>query len=540
MSEQQTEGQAYIDSSFLEPKSVVRRAMLILMPPQHEQYLRPYMSGNSAEGLDLVLEATNGGANLSSAVFSNIASKVLTPTWEPRAELKIPNTMRNLRYAFYIEIETMSVYGREVEIIKGFTNYDGVSQGGHLDPNMWFYINHRQLVSLEKFNSPRIEPATMRHDNMVLSNIGGIDNGVVMRPEDIIYHQQYNPMQTVGYGKVIEVRTKLDGVAKYAQHTHHMPAEYLSNILNAYVTAVDPNKASTQDELKRQSVDYYSDAYATLKTSNLDRSNFYLTMSNGSALQSHCFNLDQFSKAFNVDDSIWEIIQPSKKLQYSLIDHTSTWKSASVETNVAFSLTHMVPALMAKVLIDSLHFSINNLNFTGEPDIGIWSFMRHATNKAVNEIQLADYIKGRINIDLVRGLLMQKAYTYNITVKCDTMTNINIEMSLDGNPKEIYNSPLFCSSKYSPMIGTDEHDLQLLSSSIDTLAENIINQRYGYHTPMPNERFDAPEWSGFEAGHLDSLYPRNDELVCEQPFSFIQQHPKPRALMDELSSYRPL
>lgn len=476
-------------NSFNGPNVRLEVAQLILLPPQHPQYHRPYVTELDGSHIARAAEVTNGGRLLSASTFSSIAANLISPSTTPVAEVFIPNTMHTPRYAFYLQFDITSIYGHEKEVIQGYTNYDGVSFNGHLDPEMEFYINSRKLITCNDVVSQNGTSmnTSVKYDNCVVTATPVSDEAVMLRPEDMLWYNQLQPIRDVN-SLVIDTRTAVTDQAKYGLTKHNLPSQYLSDVCTAYSRCAIPPEDNYEGNL-----DYHEGVYEHLKGNSLELSYFYMYLSNGDAKRSNCVKLKEIEAVWPSPPGLWQVIK-STQSNYSLLDN-QVWTGAGVETNTAFAIAQMLPAIMSKHALQRLVFSITNKTMDGQPAIAI---MHYTTSKVGNvrnvamplhstqpiDIQIVNFITGELLLNVVRGYLDQKCSIYEIYADIDLLSNAHIELSINGGIVTPYSCPMFCDSRFTPLLGLEPSNLENMALSIEMLAHELVSAGSSQHIPM--------------------------------------------------------
>ena len=459
-----------------QPNTQLTRAMLIFTPGQYEQFYRPFEGHLDGTNLNNILIATNEGKLLTPAAMASVASSIISPASTPIAQMAIPNGMREDRFAFFLEITTESIYAVEREIIKGFTDGCGVNpHTGSIDPNMRFHINSRTVIRESPVtNAYGTMPARdVRNDYSILAEIPGMLGATALRPEDAVAFQQ---VQQFRYGEsdIRDTRTSLMGVAKQSNTQHCIPSHYLSDICNGYRKASNAQMVTEGNQYTEyedgSSLGLHDNTLPFIRAESIQTSNFYNQMGNpNNPASSHTFTFGELNYVWPRKPDFWIKVmpQPGRRVA-SPLEYTEHWAGATVETSIAFSLTHILPALMTKLMLVELELTLTNMTMGNGVYIQPLNWVEMFEG-VVTEDTL-QFLCTQVEMDIVRGLLQPKAALFDVYMKVNLLSNSQFQISINGGDKIPYNAPMFCDSYYSPLIGMDDRNLKEISDNIENLA----------------------------------------------------------------------
>jgi len=459
------------------PRIELTKAILLPLPPTHDVFYRPFESNLNGETLNQIMESTGGGRNLSSASMVDVASTILAPASTPRDRVIITNGLENWRYAFYLEITTTTPLGNEREIISGYTDYEGVSANGHIDPNMRFYVNSRITVRGTKTVGHRGQIINNRieQSNAVLTEIPQYQEAVALRPEDAVRYKQTELVRSNDIPVYI-TDSMLMGIAKTANTDHNVPAQYLSDISKAYVRSLNPfsNDQGYSDDV----YDGYETVVEHVRAKSMNTSFLFNSLSSNNPTTSYTFTFEELNRCWPRDAGFWTVLRPDKTRVLSIMDNNEHWGGATAETNIAFSLTHIMPAIMSRYMLAKMVVSITNETIGGQLQIQVMSY-HEMFDETMDEVSMHGLI-GRLELDVVRGLLAQKAYSFSVLLSMDLTTNSHFVISINGNHQIPYSAPMFCHNRYNPMIGLTADSIVNISHDIESLANSFVS---GIATP---------------------------------------------------------
>ena len=471
------------------PNTQLTKAILIFCPPNHEQYYRPYESTIDGNAVKNMLDATNNGATLTPYTMASSAALILSPSVTPHDILQIPGGMQQGRYAFYLEVTTEDTAGIEREILSGFTNYDGINPSTKtIDPNMVFHLNSRTILRdhasvgyAGSVNRPIVFQA-----QSVLAPIEAHRDAIAMRPEDVAAYGQ-NALLHIGDARVIDPRNSLSGIAKVADNRGAIPAHYLSNICTGYVLA----HAEAVDNYNISEENIHTKAITNTRCQSISLSNFFNAFGRNNPEVSHQFTFKQLNDVWPRRNDFWNTIMPKPGTRLSSpLEHSEHWRGATVTTSIAFSLTHILPALMARVMMVGVEIHMSNETLDGSYHTVI---MNHTPMfDGVVTPEHIKFLQNQLELDVIRGMLLNKVNTFNIKMHIDILTNSSFLISVNGEPAIPYTAPMFCDSYYSPMIGLEKSNLGEIANTVEILVGELTHQSNNpwapSHVPLPTSR----------------------------------------------------
>lgn len=482
------------------------KAFLIYVPPQHDQYHRPYESNLNGRNVNAMLDATSQGNRLGSNIMLPVASSIIAPATTPRGKVALPNDFGNAKLAFFLEITTQGLAGIQREIVSGFTDYMGVSlQTGAIDPNMVFHMNSG-VTSREIPSKGYGTPTTNFHvkSASILTNETTDTPLVAMRPEDVISTGQYRLMLD-NESEVIQGDSRLGSKALMSKRDNTLPHNYLSTLCNGYISSAKQGSDSL-DEM-------YNNAYANVRAPSIYTMDIIEGLGIIDANGSSRFTFGELNAKWPRSNDFWIKSLPSPGVQmHSPLENSEHWSGANLETHIAFSLTHVIPSIMTKLMVSSTVIDMNNMNSSGQADIvaskqiqmfnGVTAPMDPTQAPMGNNSRgMLDPLENEVLLAVVVGLLEPLKALFNIRIEANLFTNIKIDISLNGQPTVPYVAPMFCDSYYSPLVGLGTNELVNMNQSVETLVEYLhptqVDQPMG-GVGIPNSLPSTPIVPGFK------------------------------------------
>lgn len=482
------------------------RAYLIYVPPHHEQYYRPFESQMNGDVMRKVGIYTEGGNHLSAAAVADIASSVISPSAMPSGKVQIPYGMNEARMAFFIEITKASVYGgTSREIFSGFTSHVGVDQHGNIDPTMIFYIDSRMEIR-DGINTnhmgSQVMPGNVWADTQLLTKTQ--TPLAALRPEDVVGTAQVQSVMG-SQMEVYDQRANLTLQSQASDRLNTIPAHYLSKIMGGYMAAHGQTNVNDGDER------FYENAIIPVKTESYQLSNFLSDMGMLDLNRMHTFTFQELNSTYPKPASFWIKTLPKPGATIvSPTQYSEHWGGSNIETSIAYSLTHILPALMARLMLVHVVMEITNVNTpTGMPAIG-FAKQVGMFDGAVT-VQKMEYFKSQVMIDIVRGLLQSRVAHFTIRIDVDLTSSGKFDISVNGGMSIPYVAPMWCESYSSPVLG-QARNLNILAASMEELTTNLAAIKFNTSNDFNASDHDAFAKSqsamfGSMAGHTVAKAP---------------------------------
>ncbi len=457
----------------MKPVISLTKAVLIAVLPQHQQFYRPYHGNVDKEIMEKVYNSTNEGKTITRQRLSGVASSIIEPSFTPVAEVYIPNGFSEMRFAFIIELTIESVYGIEIEIIKGFTDTANISYSGFIDPNLKFFVNSKTLLSANKNINNDYNVKGLKGDYNVLNRVNNYDSAVSLVPESAVIYNQTGDMRNTG-NIINDTRILLKTRSKLNNIKHNIPSHYLADVCNGYIKGYDP----FTEPHEFGSLSPYDNILSFVTNETVSMSYFYSELNLGNEVDHTGYLKDyvtysDINRVWPKHPSFWYVIKPAMNKQLrSPMENTQHWGGAIMETSIAFSLTHILPGIMSDYLLEKLRVTITNMTIGNQISIQPISYISIA-KETMNEL-LMQNLCGRLELDVVNGLLLQKANSFFITMDIDLFNTSYFEIALDDGIKIPYSAPMFCDSYYSPMIGLDSEPLAQIADSVEIIAKELF------------------------------------------------------------------
>lgn len=468
-------------------------------------YLRPYEINDSHRGLLRIQEATRYGQNITSSALSGVAGTVLRPTADHRGLIQISNGWGQRRYRFLMEVQDVDLLGNEsMQYLTGYTDHAGVSAGGHVDPNMRFYVatTIRMKTLAYATDYGQVKQMSISDTSHVfnynhtpsLSQDLSVTGVNLQRPQDVCTSIQASQYRRVS-DQFFDPRTTFaQENVRLSRRSNAMAPKYMADVLKAGAMSL----ASSDNDSTE--VEIWSNAEGLVKENAFSQDQVLLDLHRKtsfnegdsftySELRNLCPHLDNVTKyapnlplqrqqAAMGTDSALPILESYDAGRYQ------GWGGSDVHTVWATILSNAIPALLLETMIKEIGFTIHNHKINGEIDLSFGyalPFGRH-----LNGPQLADQFGYRLVGEVIRDLLGGNPTAFSIRAHFDVMGESQIWIQIGTGPEVPFASPVFADHLYAPVLTVGQQSVHDLARNVEFFTSNL--QTDG---GMPNKSFSS-------------------------------------------------
>lgn len=469
--------------------------------------LRTYETQFNNDVVEKFNIATNGGVDIGKNALASVASDIITPCTAPSASLSIDEGWGTKRFTFMIEVRmpdtSLTGSGTSV-VLTGYTNYTDMSFNNQFDPNMRLYFNSSSIVNelTTRLANGQVNKRRVLKDSSHLLGASVIQNINPYQQPNAVAQMTHYPTPTYGTGNQVFWMTPKSVVDEMGNQAHHqsmhgsstvldyrrvsnpldvvrsrrdnaVTSSYLSGILSSVSNESGKTLGTTDDELVALSEAAYSvkemSTYSDpVITRMITMSDFMVTGYITWGQMNHIFP--------GLNDRTLYTERKSATLTANIptpeAGTTEHWRGLNFETQIANSISQLVPALMTSCLIGNLSFTFTNDNPSLSPEVQI--FNGNALIDGVVLSSLTNRFIHRFINEVVPIITNQSRSLVTLLVHSNIGAETQINVSYENGPTVPYCAPTFCDAMYSPIITPFENTLSNISSDLYTLA-NVIS-----------------------------------------------------------------
>lgn len=444
------------------------------------QMRRAYNTNLDASTMGAIVERVHGTDKFNPMLLSGIAGQFIQPTATPERELMIPNgwdTPRT-RFMLSLEHEFPGLGSRVTEVVTGFTDHQGITMSGAIDPNMKFYVNSvvqtRSVLMHTPFGTQ--QGVTVVDNSHVLADnsFGSIYTPVKehrLRPEDV-----YSAMSRLNaeVGDAVDMRTVQTNVAVKSRRANALPATYMAGILENH------RVAAHNQEFGSGMQDILTSARGNAAEASVVKDPFLSAMTQITGRPaSNMFTMNELRQLDPNIDAVAVIgfSGPTQQAQQHHAGQTQHWAGTDRETLVATILSQAVPALMMDLALTVLVFKSTNNT------IGSQMLTQPLDYHGFANIDMTENIRifiSQFEAIVLRDITYNNQIGYNLEMRVDLLGETMIRVQLDSGPVIDYVTPSFCDALMTPVLTTDVNQANNVARDFDMLISNVSDQTAGF------------------------------------------------------------
>lgn len=474
------------------------RAFFFQTPVENPIHFRPMEARMDNNTYNELVEQTNRGQEVNRAAIAGLARKVIAPSFNSRGMVDINGGWDQKRFACILEFTINPPGGMPGyrEVLMGYTNYDGITPSGLVDPKMVISLNANMRINDSKFHTPQgIRTASRVADaSQILNPISVVSGNQrfnanhAMRPADALRMAQANmvfgnehqvlhsPQNVVADGRnIIQPR----GLC--SDYYNNSAATYLGNIIQSHRDIVQ-----SQDDGTFSQQEAIGEAANSLVEYTMTRSSTLARLLQGSSLEdTGTITFGELEGTFGhfMDRTNVAMMQPGQVLA-SMADQTEQWGGSTYETNTAHALTHMLPAIMTRNLAANYSYTLTNRTMDGRVALATTGFVPLLDNP--DQTQCIKNIESEIMSRVVPELFNDGS-DFEVTMQASLSSNSQMTVALFGNPAVPYSAPNYCSSVATSVVSNDPLQAARIGSTITSVLDiNEMNMAGGGNPFMPN------------------------------------------------------
>ena len=465
------------------------------VPQEVPMHYRPYQSKLSHETIRHLQEATQGGNNVSTEVFSNLSGHIIAPSSQSMGAIQLPYGWDQKRYSVVIVFEVTTPFGTQQEIISGFTGYNGIGQNGSLDPDMMLYLNSHTIAKAKTYgdNGVRRIGYSSAGSKQILTDVHYVGTDIdaygnmvkaasvastPLRPTDTFTYQQRANLG-LGDAEVMDSRSMLHGGYTPSSRDNVIGSRYISKICQGYKSAIANNPGSVDDRVLIYGA--AADAPIVMEQSI-----------NGSMLFKRIVDSTNFGATKTVliselagvwpqvhDERIKHVIHMRPELPVSLVSSNQHWGGVSIETTVAYLLIQALPALMGELLFSTYSFTLSNqTTLTG--DVAITTTGATFMVALMDEVKRIQTIEASVQTDLANQIFAAGVGDFTVHMQCNSIGSNSVSVAVNGGQFVPFSSPSYCDSTFTPVMGAGSNSVTSIGVDVGYMLSGIFDANLPY------------------------------------------------------------
>lgn len=449
-----------------------------------------------------LMRYTNEGRSLTSTNLSRAVGDAIRLSSRVSDTIVIPGGWGEKRLSFIITLLTSDAGGyTQRQVLTGYTDYSGVNiLTGSLDDKMEMYINNSIIIRDTIFDTgrgrtrrPRIES-----NEFILRGRQGGRGGVfredkgdrLIRPYDIFNAHSVGDMSSVGGGhdEVVDTRADLGGEIKLGIRADNNAAEYFSRILRAGVAAETtearawhPESAMGGETETRAEV-----SAGMVNVSNLDENPAFIEfLERCDFAKEGIITLGEMADATDWPEKIsgkevTQFISPKEMNERGYQSYQrgqgTSLRGGGPEAIAVAIITQSIPAILMSHQIAEAFIHITNDTNDSKMRVVVYNERPVVVGQdvSINLTAAEEMILMQVALPISRN----DEILIDAEINFSTVTDIRIDMSFDGKPKELSVIPMYCDGLTSPQ-KTADHDLAAkISNDLRVTIQDITDNLY--------------------------------------------------------------
>lgn len=467
---------------------VIEELWFIPMGEHVPVYNRPYIITSDFEAINQLTERqlNRKEALITSNTLGDLTSRFITPSAIVESSLIDNSWVTQARYIFLLKVSTLDSLGvKTMSYIQGYTNYDGITATGAINPQLELTINSVMETYITDFPTPM---GHVREEKLYkIYNVMGHSNSeyYTQRPTDMMDNMSLMPTKELFAGSNIQtdiiptsnVVNGFNNNLAESRVSNNISTDYLSSILNSAL--VGHKTKDVLMDFNDTSVSSHSNQYVNEYSVTDNRFLHYLYTNKGHKAISNVF---AFSDLLFIDPTIDNrayVIKLNKDYVDPLMSNTPTvgeyWTGADMVTVKAYSLIESSVAVATKLGFQKLFFNVNNFTITGQLVVTVTQAHSFTNLRDSDLGTLLEYFKQSIVSDVVIPETNGGITPIDLDLYVDLLGTSKINLSIAGFPKTWYTIPTSANSMFSPVMTFDRNSLDAAVENLAHLTDNLLS-----------------------------------------------------------------
>jgi hypothetical protein len=471
---------------------------LIKVAGYQDQFLRPNvttMTGTAAAEIGNMIRDFNG--KIPGSVIAKTTANFILPSSRPETlsfadnvapnAVSIPFGWNEDRFVFMMQIRTTSGNIETTELVTGYTDRFDVAHTNQyvhntedviVAPDTVFYINSVSTIGTRYLNNIAI-PVIKDSFSVFGGGLGtatyNSQNALKMTPMNLIQSGKINTIDGItdipDNSGVTTIRSDYKSVSNYPTLSYrkfNSPTALTSKIIESYADQAKlfANSGSYSSD------DVYNQARGACADPSITQTKILTSISTMGG-SSSTFDYKWLQSIDPDIDNKTDVFDSG----YHTTEYSAPWDAPTLETQMALVASNMVTTLMLNYSLRVLEFSSTNMmvnhgGFGASSDSAMISNISGFVEN-INFNNIIGSLENIIGEELGMVLSQGGEIGYAIHVSAEMNADINITISFEGRPEEIYIFPSFADSALSPMITTNTKTYRNNSRDIGAVMDLV-------------------------------------------------------------------
>lgn len=456
----------------------IRSIRMMETPAYDHQFSRPYEANVNIDALNSFSERLKGSTQVVPSTFAGIGENILVPSAAPEAGIIILNGWDTKRLRFIMQVEVPRSIGEpSIEVVLGYTDYNGSTAQGAIDPNMRFVINsvfeyrsHRERTPMGTETRYQMSDRSHLIADHNWTGIFSENKNTYIRPMDVFTAMsRENILSGVDAANVFDASTAVMGNAEKSGRGNNIATNYVSSIVGGYLNAREGAEFGQSQETVMEN------ARQRLMENSVIDDHFISAMSRiTQQAGTSTFTWRDLLRLDPSADNVAEIIYMSSAALSKVIPvgGSSDWGHAGRITQVATMLAHSVAGLMMEVGVTNLSFTSTNETMGCRLETYINGL---PSMDKIDMSHQAGAFVSRFNSEVMPDVTFRNQVACTMQVECDLFSETRVWLAYAGEPMEMFVVPSFADALLSPIVTNNQARVRDISRGFNTLMDQAAN-----------------------------------------------------------------
>lgn len=449
--------------------------------------LRPYLFNVENTAVDAIssrLAETKSG-KITPAMLNGLTSSFVQPSSVGYDSPIDANWASTSRFLFMLKVRYIDHLGCEiVTYIFGYTEFDGITQTGHIDMNMTHYVNNVIETTVFHITTPT---GVKRVEKLV-----NIYNAIYSTSQVDIYTQRpVDLYQTISNSEMAnffmpggEVQSAINLVSPFSNNVitstaeNGITTEYLSKILTSGMHAVK----SREIHVNSYQIGSSDPSERFFTEPSVSDSVFLraLSRAGGSRVTKPVFN---FNALMQIDDTIYsrfKMFNLTNDFSSPILSRTPEvgeyWYGQDIVTLKAFSLMENSVSMATKYGFTKMSFIASNMgDMLGGISFAVLDFNSFMSLSQHDFNYLLGIFEEKFKTEIFINETNYGKIPLHMECHINLLGSSKIYLEYSGMPGNWFTVPTFASSLYSSVISLDKNTVEYSASQLSNTLNELVD-----------------------------------------------------------------
>lgn len=454
--------------------------------------LRPYVFNVDNTAVDAIsdrMSETKSG-KITPAMLNGLTAGIVQPSSVGYESAINASWASTSRFLFMLKVRHIDHMGTEINTyIFGYTEFDGITQTGHIDLNMTHYINNVIETTVFHITTPL---GTKRVEKLY-----NIYNAIYSTTDMDVYTQRpVDLYQTIASSEManfmssdIQVQNASNLVTPFSNNVvtstaeNGITTEYLSKILTSGMHAVKSREIHVNSY--QIGSDDPSERFFT--EPSISDCVFLRTLSRvaGSRVTKPMFNFNALMQMDNTIYARFKMFNLTNDFASPILTRTpevgETWHGQDMVTIKAFSLMENTVSMATKYGFTKMSFIASNMgDMTGGISFAVLDFNSFLSLSQQDFNYLLGIFEDKFKTEIFLNETASGKTPLHMECHINLLGSSKIYLEYAGTPGTWFTVPTFASSLYTSVISTDQNTVDYSANQLS----NTLNALVEAHTPL--------------------------------------------------------